>query len=317
MVNAANGSIALNCEYGPFGELIRATGQLAKLTPLLFSTKYYDWETGLYYYGYRYYNPSTGKWLSRDPAGEQGGMNLYGLIGNDPINSFDLLDLLDYYLGSTDPTYTPPPTGQKPVSPTFGLKAERFAAAAAAGVASTEWPIAADLLEHYLSASGTPVSMDVYDMLDDSRSARDTYANELYEAKKFAATLAKKPNGDYDIDSRTLSQGEFSKSDNADWFYAIGRYASWGKGVAHVKDCKVTLEFTYEFRKRYQFQVDQDKYVSILGLKITDAQMGELQEAGLAKDFDISGSADRTVVVDITGDNPPGQTPPPGRTPGR
>jgi hypothetical protein len=159
--------------------------------------------------------------------------------------------------------------------------------------------------------------MDVYDMLDDSRSARDTYANELYEAKKFAATLAKKPNGDYDIDSRTLSQGEFSKSDNADWFYAIGRYASWGKGVAHVKDCKVTLEFTYEFRKRYQFQVDQDKYVSILGLKITDAQMGELQEAGLAKDFDISGSADRTVVVDITGDNPPGQTPPPGRTPGR
>ena len=40
---------------------------MAKVNPFMFSTKFYDWETGLYYYGYRYYNPSTGRWLSRDP----------------------------------------------------------------------------------------------------------------------------------------------------------------------------------------------------------------------------------------------------------
>jgi RHS repeat-associated protein len=72
LVNAANGSFAGNWEYGPFGELIRATGPMAKLNPFMFSTKFYDWETGLYYYGYRYYNPSTGRWPSRDPIGDPG-----------------------------------------------------------------------------------------------------------------------------------------------------------------------------------------------------------------------------------------------------
>ena len=90
LVSAANGSGAANYEYGPFGEVIRATGPMAKVNPFMFSTKFYDWETGLYYYGYRYYNPSTGRWLSRDPAGEdQGGPNLYGFVGNDSVNNSD------------------------------------------------------------------------------------------------------------------------------------------------------------------------------------------------------------------------------------
>jgi RHS repeat-associated protein len=93
MVNAATGAVAVNFEYGPFGELIRATGPLAKLCPFMFSTKFYDWETGLYYYGYRYYNPSTGRWPSRDPAEEMGGPNLYGFADNDGVNAVDLFGL--------------------------------------------------------------------------------------------------------------------------------------------------------------------------------------------------------------------------------
>jgi len=38
-----------------------------------------------------FYNPSTGRWLSRDPIGEEGGGNLYGAIENDPVNSIDPL----------------------------------------------------------------------------------------------------------------------------------------------------------------------------------------------------------------------------------
>jgi RHS repeat-associated protein len=72
LVSAADGTIAARYEYGPFGELLRATGPMAKANPFLFSTKYYDWETGLYYYGYRYYDPSTGRWLSRDTLTELG-----------------------------------------------------------------------------------------------------------------------------------------------------------------------------------------------------------------------------------------------------
>jgi RHS repeat-associated protein len=45
----------------------------------------------MYYYGYRYYDPETGRWPSRDPIEEQGGINLYGFVGNDGVNKWDLL----------------------------------------------------------------------------------------------------------------------------------------------------------------------------------------------------------------------------------
>jgi RHS repeat-associated protein len=41
-------------------------------------------------YGYRYYDPLTGRWPSRDPIEEEGGINLYGFVVNDGVNSFDL-----------------------------------------------------------------------------------------------------------------------------------------------------------------------------------------------------------------------------------
>ena len=36
-----------------------------------------------------YYNPSTGRWLSRDPIGEAGGVHVYGALRNEPVNSVD------------------------------------------------------------------------------------------------------------------------------------------------------------------------------------------------------------------------------------
>jgi uncharacterized protein RhaS with RHS repeats len=45
------------------------------------------------YYGYRYYNPQTGRWVNRDPSEELGGANLYGFVANDGINNVDFLGL--------------------------------------------------------------------------------------------------------------------------------------------------------------------------------------------------------------------------------
>ena len=59
-----------------------------------FSTKFRDSETGLIYYGYRYYDPVTGRWPSRDPIEEAGGVNLYGFVGNNGVNQIDLLGLI-------------------------------------------------------------------------------------------------------------------------------------------------------------------------------------------------------------------------------
>jgi hypothetical protein len=46
------------------------------------------------YYGFRYYDATTGRWLSRDPIEERGGLNLYGMIGNDTVNRWDYLGML-------------------------------------------------------------------------------------------------------------------------------------------------------------------------------------------------------------------------------
>lgn len=97
LVNAANGSVAAQYEYGPFGQVLRATGPMALVNPFLFSTKFYDWETGYYYYGFRYYDPSTGRWLSRDPLEEQGGQNLYAFVQNCPLCYYDYLGREGYW----------------------------------------------------------------------------------------------------------------------------------------------------------------------------------------------------------------------------
>jgi RHS repeat-associated protein len=56
---------------------------------------------GVAYYGYRYYDPKTGRWPSRDPIEERGGVNLYGLLANSSLNRFDLLGLAFSYPPAT------------------------------------------------------------------------------------------------------------------------------------------------------------------------------------------------------------------------
>jgi len=102
------------CFEGPFGELLRASGSFAVVNPFRFSTKYQDEETGLLYYGYRYYDPRSGRWLTKDPVGDlvfaaagpdsgrsriknehahkrEGG--LYCFVKSSPVNAFDACGL--------------------------------------------------------------------------------------------------------------------------------------------------------------------------------------------------------------------------------
>jgi RHS repeat-associated protein len=90
LVSAADGTIAAQYEYGPFGQLLRATGPLAFINPFRFSTKFQDDETGFLYYGYRFY-ATRGTWLNRDPLGELGGRNLYGFANNSAVDRIDAL----------------------------------------------------------------------------------------------------------------------------------------------------------------------------------------------------------------------------------
>ena len=62
----------------------------------------YDHETALYHMGARYYDPQLGRWLSEDPAGIAGGLNLYAYAGNDPVNGRDPSGMFDC-VGVEDP----------------------------------------------------------------------------------------------------------------------------------------------------------------------------------------------------------------------
>ena len=66
---------------------------MADVFAIRYSTKYYDKETGLYYYGKRHYSPVWRRWLTRDLIGEEGGANLYGFCGNCAIVKCDLFGL--------------------------------------------------------------------------------------------------------------------------------------------------------------------------------------------------------------------------------
>jgi RHS repeat-associated protein len=96
-INATDGSIATRYDFGPFGERLRATGYAAHSNPFQFSTKFQDEETGLIYYGCRYYSPALGRWTSHDPSGEVGGLNLQCFALNCPITTVDSLGESNVY----------------------------------------------------------------------------------------------------------------------------------------------------------------------------------------------------------------------------
>ena len=108
-----SGAIAASYEYDPFGNLIRIDGPYAESNPFRFSTKYTDTETGLIYYGHRYYSPTLARFLNRDPIEEAGGLNLYAFVGNDPANRWDVLGLAPIVRPRVDgPTADRLPKGQ-------------------------------------------------------------------------------------------------------------------------------------------------------------------------------------------------------------
>lgn len=69
-----------------WGDVVADTGLKVRFK---FAGREFDQETGLYYMRARFYDPAIGRFLSEDPIGIAGGLNLYAYAGNDPVNSSD------------------------------------------------------------------------------------------------------------------------------------------------------------------------------------------------------------------------------------
>jgi len=69
------GTVAWKATYTPFGEAVASIQTVEN--PFRFPGQYYDSETGLHYNYFRYYNPQTGRYITPDPIGLEGGINLF------------------------------------------------------------------------------------------------------------------------------------------------------------------------------------------------------------------------------------------------
>lgn len=87
VVDIVTGTVAQELQYGPWGEVLLDTNP--GFQPFGFAGGLYDPDTGLVSFGAREYDATLGRWISRDPALFDGGMNLFAYAANDPINLVD------------------------------------------------------------------------------------------------------------------------------------------------------------------------------------------------------------------------------------
>ena len=93
---AADGTLVASYRYDAFGRIIAQSGPMSRLFRFRHATKCFDWQTGIYYYGNRYYLPQLRRWLNRDPLEESGGLNLYVFCKNNGLSLGDLLGLAHF-----------------------------------------------------------------------------------------------------------------------------------------------------------------------------------------------------------------------------
>ncbi|CAB1074023.1 Rhs-family protein [Olavius algarvensis Delta 1 endosymbiont] len=146
----------------------------------IYSGQYYDEETGLHYNYHRYYDPKTGRYLTPDPIGLEGGINLYPYVENDPINWIDPYGL---FVDSTG-AYTGAATiAAEAAGASIAAAGGAIAVGAAAGIgAYYGMPTA---LEYYgLERALTWWGESIYDWLHDSPASDPCAGRKKWQPKK-------------------------------------------------------------------------------------------------------------------------------------
>jgi RHS repeat-associated protein len=88
------GGVAWRAAYEAFGKVALDPANSVSEFNIRFPGQYFDVETGLHYNRFRYYDPSIGRYVSADPIGQEGGVNLYGYAENNPAKLVDPMGLI-------------------------------------------------------------------------------------------------------------------------------------------------------------------------------------------------------------------------------
>lgn len=158
--------------------------------------------------------------------------------------------------------------------------------------------VAVKHMYHYFDNSGIKYAIDLQDMIEDVPDAKDRYEREVAKAKQFVQTL---PVGTNNITTDTAVEDYNRKVQNWNWFYAVGGYSAWIKGVAKVeqdKSGKRKYRLDYEYKVADRYNWDMGKQVEIFGVTITDKFIGEFHRQGLAKEFNMVGSIKAAIEWD-------------------
>ncbi len=229
VVTDFEGEVYERYEYTPYGEIwIEKGNDISNKIPYRFNAKELDSETGLYYYGARYLNPKTSRWISSDPAG-------FDLI-NPNRRGFNIIEGNNWYsYAGNNPVVYRDPTGNEIVK-TLGLDLmTNYADSVKLGNSTTEQ---VNQEGCYVAGLGNTSG---------TRSARN-YRGSSFNAPNFKATeklnnnskLFNRNSGDMAGREKTMNQ-----------IFGKGKWDYWTKKVQGVKGLLAKLKGYADSDKKY------------------------------------------------------------------
>lgn len=172
-------------------------------------------------------------------------------------------------------------------------------------------------MEHYLSATGEPLDLDVDRILKDDSGFRDDIAVHIGKNqddwRQQGLDAFEKAGGDKTVVVPVESAQAGRTFRNDQWYHAIGSHQQNVSGMVTVSPGengrpKVTLDYQANVWDRYNW--DEGKSTTFPGgVVIPDSEMGRLHKTGLAREFDMRGSSS-TYTYDLNSDTPATTAPP-------
>jgi RHS repeat-associated protein len=315
----ANGTIVANYAYDAWGGIITASGAMAEINPIRYRGYYYDTETQLYYCQSRYYNAVFGRWVSADDIGvaqlligEIGGTSLFTYCVNNCTNKVDPEGFLALSSTLTNAKFVEgnPKEPNWPETDFYDWNSRKATFASKALKSSIKVALAA-LRKSKKSVLKYGTGLDAFERyLDNTGRDRNVNYSNAYNADawiKYAVnTYLRRAQIEAEriIKQRTNSQNYYyiygsvwakvNYTATTEWTYAIGQHRLWAAAKVTYLPSSDSYYMTITIHMRDKYNFNKGMKDIIHGIK--DDTLGQLESAGLAKQYWQKGSISKTMT---------------------